>query len=130
MAPGPEPDTEEMSRIALVFMKVQRNKKHMLRWSVYYYLYDIRNTLRCEDGHARVSGCACVCIVFYASRKGQREAKAFQSCSEFADQYGIVLGNKQWAFSFVNLLEQIINPGAFSSPSSLHSVHTHTRTHG
>lgn len=58
--------------------------------------------------------------------QGQRVAEAFKSCSGLPDQYHIVLGNKHWAFSFVNLLKHIINPGALILfPSSL-STYTYT----
>lgn len=73
----------------------------------------------------RVCVFACVCVrvhgcVCYAKAKGV--AKVLESCSELTDQYCIVLGNKHWLFSFVNLLKRIINPGAVCfSPSSLHA---------
>lgn len=58
----------------------------------------------------------------------QRPAEAFKSCSGFADQYHIVLGNKHWAVSFVNLLKHIINPGAlFFSVPLFPSQRTHTQ---
>jgi len=61
--------------------------------------------------------CACVCVCVWR-QAGLRGSGALASCSEPSDQYHIVLGNKHWALSFVNLVEHIINPGAlFSSPS-------------
>lgn len=67
-----------------------------------------------------------VCVQHKQRDKGA--AKAFELCSELTDQYRIVLGNKHWAFSFVNLLKHIINPGTLFL-LSIFSVSLSTRTH-
>jgi len=85
--------------------------------------------------HAYTCVCSCVCGCLRAMQENvQKVAWEFESCSESADQYHIVLGNKQWAYSFVNLLKHIINPGALFFPLHSHtsttsSPHPHVSTH-
>lgn len=75
---------------------------------------------------------AYVSVCVQRKQRDKGVAKAFELCSDLTDQYRIVLGNKHWAFSFVNLLKHIINPGTlfFLSIFSVSlSTCTHTHTH-